>query len=317
MRVLSGFQPSGSFHLGNYFGCIKPNLDFQAEADESIFIVVDLHALTTVQDPTLLKGYTEEMILDFVAMGVEPTSMLFAQSAIQGHTELAWILSTVAPMGLLERAVAYKDKVERGLPASVGLFTYPILQTADIVLYDADKVPVGKDQIQHLEIARDITIKFNNTYGDVLTVPELVVYEAVAVVPGTDGQKMSKSYGNAIPIFGEEKAVKKAIMGIQTDSKDMNDPKDPDTCVIYQIHKCFLDASEQESLAEKYRSGIPYGDAKKLLFESYMDYFGSMREARAKLSMADAEAILVSGTQRAQETADRTMERVKKAVGLV
>ena len=230
MRVLAGFQPSGKFHLGNYFGSIVPNLEWQEKSDESYFMIADLHALTSVKDPKELKESISDMVLDFLACGLDPErAVLFRQSDTPIHSELAWILSTVTPMGLMERAVSYKEKVEKGIAPSVALFTYPILQTADIVLYDIDKVPVGKDQQQHLEMARDIAIKFNNAYGGgTFVVPEGVIQQEVAVVPGIDGQKMSKSYGNTIPLFGDEKDIEKAIMGIVTDSKGVDEPKDPE-----------------------------------------------------------------------------------------
>lgn len=319
MRVLSGIQPSGQLHLGNYFGSIRPNVDLQKESDQSFYFIVDLHALTTVQDPALLRQYRADAVLDLLASGFDPEkSILFYQSDVPEHTELMWVLSTLAPMGLLERAVSYKDKVEKGITASVGLFTYPVLMAADILLYDANLVPVGKDQKQHVEIARDLGVKFNNTYGETFVLPEPKIREDVAVVPGTDGQKMSKSYGNTIPLFGEEKAIKKAIMGIVTDSKGPTDPKDPDSCIVYNIHKLFLDASGQKTLAEEYRNGLSYGDAKKKLLETYMDYFASMRAKREQLAADPAliAAIMKDGAEKASAVAEKTMERVRKAIGL-
>ena len=317
MRVLSAMQPSGQLHLGNYFGSMKPNIDFMAEAEESYFFIVDLHALTSVQDPALLRQYKEDAVLDYLAAGFDPSkATIFYQSEVQEHAELMWILSTVSPMGLLERAVSYKEKVEKGISSSVGLFIYPVLQAADIVLYGANKVPIGKDQKQHVEIARDIAIKFNNQFGETLVVPEPVVREDVAVVPGTDGQKMSKSYGNAIPLFGDEKVIQKAIMGIVTDSKGKDDPKDPDECVMYQVHRLMLSEAEKKSLSDEYRNGLPYGDAKKKLFEAYMDLFGPMRARREKLSMKEARAVLDEGAKKARTTAQQTMEAVRTAVGL-
>lgn len=319
MRVLSGIQPSGQLHLGNYFGSIKPNVDLQKEADQSFYFVVDLHALTTVHDPNALRMYREDAVLDLLASGFDPEkSILFYQSDVPEHTELMWILSTLTPMGLIERAVSYKDKVEKGVAASVGLFTYPVLMAADILLYDANLVPVGKDQKQHVEIARDLAGKFNNAFGDTFVLPEPQIRVDVAVVPGTDGQKMSKSYGNTIPLFGDEKVVRKAIMGIVTDSTGPSEPKDPDTCTVFQIHKLFLDASEQKVLGDLYRNGISYGDAKARLFEAYMDYFGSMRAKREQLAANPAEvrAIMKEGADRASTVASKTMEKVRKAIGL-
>ncbi len=317
MRVLSAMQPSGQLHLGNYFGSMKPNLDFLDKADESFFFIADLHAMTSVQDPSLLRKYKEDAVLDYLAAGFNPEkTVIFNQSEVPEHTELLWILSTVSPMGLLERAVSYKEKVEKGIASSVGLFIYPVLQAADILLYNADTVPVGKDQKQHLEIARDIAVKFNNQFGDTLTVPEPVIKEEVAVVPGTDGQKMSKSYGNAIPLFGDEKEIKKSIMGIVTDSKDKDDPKDPDSCIIYRIHRLLLSEEDALVLADEYRNGLPYGDAKKKLLSVYMDFFGAMRENRARLTSKDARDALDTGALRAKEVAGKTMKSVRKAVGL-
>lgn len=310
-------QPSGTLHLGNYFGSMVPNRELQEQSDQSYFFIVDLHALTTVHDADLLKKSRWDAVRDYIAAGFDPNkSVMFFQSDVPEHSELMWILSTVSPMGLLERAVSYKDKIEKGIEASVGLFAYPVLMAADILLYDADVVPVGKDQKQHLEMTRDIAIKFNNLYGETFAIPEPQIQEMVAVVPGTDGQKMSKSYNNTIPLFGDEKAIKKAIMGIVTDSKDKDDPKDPESCVIYAIHKLFLTVEEAESLAEDYKNGLPYGDAKKRLFETYMDYFADMRAAHAKLTDADLHDVMQIGAARAKEVAQVKMEQVKKVVGL-
>lgn len=319
MRVLSGIQPSGQLHLGNYFGSIRPNLYYAQKAESSFYFVADLHALTTLHDPDALRRLRRDTVLDYLACGFDPQkSVLYFQSDIPFHAELAWILSTVTPMGLLERAVSYKEKVEKGIAASAGLFTYPVLMAADILLYSADLVPVGKDQKQHLEMTRDIAIKFNNAFGYTLVVPEPLIRAEVAVVPGTDGQKMSKSYGNIIPIFGSEKAVKKAIMGIVTDSKDVNDPKDPDTCVIFQIHKLFLNESERKALAEEYRGGLAYGEAKKLLLQTVLDHFAPMRKQRDALEKNTryVEQIMAEGAKKAGIIASETMERVRKATGL-
>ncbi len=319
MRILSGIQPSGIPHLGNYFGYIQPNVSLQKTADVTLMIA-DLHALTTVQDPKAMRENGAQVALDLLACGFDAEKgTLFFQSHVAEHAELMWILATVSPMGLLERAVSFKEKVEKGITPSVGLFAYPVLQTADILLYNADTVPVGKDQKQHLEIARDITIKFNNAYGETFVLPEAMIREDSAVVPGTDGQKMSKSYGNTIPLFGTEKTIQKAIMGIVTDSKGVEEPKDPDTCTVYQIHKLFLSKDEAETLAEKYRAGgLGYGDAKKLLFSAYMDTFGTMRKKREELEKKPdlVREIIESGARKAKNVAQATMERVRKAVGL-
>jgi len=319
MRVLSGIQPSGQLHLGNYFGSMKPNIELVGTVESSMYFVVDLHALTTVQDPTALRTYRYDAILDCLACGLDPQkAILFYQSDVSAHAELMWILSTVSPMGLLERAVSYKDKVEKGIAASVGLFTYPVLMAADILLYQTDVVPVGKDQKQHVEMARDIAAKFNNIFGETFVIPEPQIKADVAVVPGVDGQKMSKSYGNTIPLFGDEKVIKKAIMGIVTDSVGPTEPKDPDTCTVYQIHKSFLDASGQKALADEYRAGIAYGDAKKKLFEAYMDHFAGMRAKREELAKDTAyvQSVIAEGAQKASLIAGETLKKVYTAVGL-
>jgi tryptophanyl-tRNA synthetase len=319
MRVLSGIQPSGQLHLGNYFGSIRPNLEQIGKAEQNVFFIADLHALTTVHDTKVLRTMREDIILDYLACGFDPEqAVIFYQSQVPQHTELMWVLSTLTPMGLLERAVSYKDKIEKGMDATAGLFTYPVLMAADILLYNATHVPVGKDQKQHLEIARDIAIKFNHAYGETLTVPEPVIREDVAVVPGTDGQKMSKSYGNTIPLFGPEKAIQKAIMGIVTDSTGPNEPKDPDSCIVYQIHKLFLDAKDQKALAGEYKAGISYGDAKKQLFEAYMDHFGAMRQKREELAAQPdyIRQVIEEGAQKASTIAARTLDSVYTAVGL-
>ena len=319
MRVLSAIQPSGNLHLGNYFGSIKPNLDAVATADGSLYFIVDLHALTTIHDPGMLRQYCRDAALDILACGLDSgKTIFFFQSHVPEHAELMWILSTVTPMGLLERAVSYKEKVEKGISASAGLFNYPVLMAADILLYDADIVPVGKDQKQHLEMTRDIAIKFNSTFGETFVVPEVKIREDVAVVPGTDGQKMSKSYGNTIPLFGSEKEIEKAIMGITTDSKGAKDPKDPETCIIYHLLKLFLSAAETKKLADEYCSGLSYGEGKKRLFQTYMDSFAPMRTKRAELEKKKGylEEVSEDGARKARAVAGKTMERVRKAVGL-
>ncbi|PIQ76029.1 tryptophan--tRNA ligase [Candidatus Peregrinibacteria bacterium CG10_big_fil_rev_8_21_14_0_10_49_24] len=318
MRILTGIQPSGTPHLGNYFGYFKQNIDLLGE-EENLLMIADLHALTTVHNAQELRTFRQELSKDFLACGFDPSrGTLFFQSYVPEHTELSWILSCSTPMGLLERAVSYKDKVQQGLEANVGLFTYPVLQAADILIYDADVVPVGKDQKQHIEIARDIAQKFNHRYGsDLLSAPEPRIVENVAVIPGTDGQKMSKSYGNTIPMFGEEKVIKKAIMGIVTDSTTMEEPKNPENCVVYALHSLLLDESEKNALADRYRAGgLGYGDAKKLFFEAFMDYFGPLRERRSNLKEKDVQDVILQGSARARAIAGATIERVRTAVGL-
>jgi tryptophanyl-tRNA synthetase len=319
MRVLSGMQPSGNVHVGNYFGSMKPNIDLLG-ADENIYIVVDLHALTTVHDPDELRRYRQDLMMDMLACGFDASKgILFFQSYIPEHAELAWILSCVTPVGLLERSVSYKDKISQGHDANAGLFMYPVLQAADILLYDADVVPVGKDQKQHLEISRDIAQKFNHRYGaDTLVVPEAQIRDDVAVVPGTDGKKMSKSYGNTIPLFADDKTTEKIIMGIVTDSKGVEDPKDPETCFVYQIHSLLLDEGKKKALAEKYRAGgLGYGEAKKMLLADFFEYFGAMREKRANIKEKEVEEVIMEGSKKARSIAEKTMGRVRKAVGLL
>lgn len=319
MRVLSGIQPSGQLHIGNYFGSIKPNLEKIGTADESLYCIVDLHALTTVQDAALLREYRRDALLDLLACGFDPDkAILFYQSDVPAHTELMWILSTITPMGLLERSVSYKDKVQKGISASAGLFTYPVLMAADILLYGVDIVPVGQDQKQHVEIARDLAIKFNNAFGETLIVPEPKIAKEVAVVPGTDGQKMSKSYGNTIPLFGEEAAVKKAVMGIVTDSKGMNDPKDPDTSPIFQIHSLFLSDADKKALADEYKNGLPYGEAKKKLLASVTEHVAPMRAKREELAKDPKKLLEIAqaGAAKASVIANETLGKVYTAVGL-
>jgi tryptophanyl-tRNA synthetase len=319
MRVLTGLQPSGDLHLGNYFGSLKPNLEMIGQAEQNFMLIVDLHALTTVQDPQKLREFRRNALLDFLACGFDPAkATIFYQSDIAEHTQLMWLLSNLTPMGLLERAVSYKDKVEKGIAANVGLFTYPVLMAADILLYDATTVPVGKDQKQHVEMARDIAAKFNNLYGETFVLPEPRIKEEIAVVPGTDGQKMSKSYGNTIPLFGEEKKIQKAIMGIVTDSKGQNDPKVPEESPIYRIHSLFLSKDEAQSLADEYRNGLSYGDAKKKLFQAYMDHFGPLRTARAELESKPDLLVEIAdeGAKKAREVASKTLAKAWKAVGL-
>lgn len=318
--------------MGNYFGSIVPNLEFVGKADavprsgavapttvESFFFIADLHALTSIRDPEELRKARREIILDYLACGFDPEkAVIYCQSDVPQHTELMWILSCVTPMGLLERAVSFKEKVEKGLSATAGLFNYPLLMAADILLYNANCVPVGRDQKQHLEMTRDIAIKFNVAFGDTLVVPEPLIRDNTAVVPGTDGQKMSKSYGNTIPLFAEESVVKKAIMGIVTDSKGASDPKDPEHCTMFQIHKLFLTERDAKELAQEYRDGLSYGEGKKRLLEATMQLFGPLREKRKELQKRKGyvEDVLLEGKKKAAAVAQETMGRVRKAVGL-
>jgi tryptophanyl-tRNA synthetase len=323
MRILTGIQPSGTFHIGNYFGAIRPLVQMQ-ERGQVFAILVDLHALTTVQSAELLRTNLRSGAVDWLACGLDPErSVFFRQSDLPEHTELMWILNTVTPMGLLERAHAYKDKVAQGLSASAGLFTYPVLQAADILLYDADVVPVGKDQKQHLEIARDIAVKMNEAYGggeELLKLPEAEIAEEVAVVPGLDGRKMSKSYGNTIEIFGDEKTTRKRIMSIVTDSTPLEAPKDPEGSTIVALYKLVAPPEEVRRMEEEHRAGgVGYGEFKKRLFEALWDYFAPMRARREEILARPGyvDEVLADGARRAREIAGPTMERVKRAVGLM
>ncbi len=318
-RVLTGVQASGTLHIGNYFGAIRQMVDHQEKSDLFLFIA-NLHSLTTVSDPKLLKSLTLQAATDLLALGINPDHCHFwVQSDVPEVAELSWILSSLTPMGLLERAHAYKDKVAKGIHPSVGLFTYPVLMAADILINQIQLVPVGKDQKQHVEIARDIAIKFNNLYGETFTIPEPEIPEDVAVIPGTDGQKMSKSYGNTIPIFAEDNAIKKAVMGIVTDSKGVEESKDPETNNIFNICKLFLTKSEQAAFADRFRKGgMGYGDAKKYLLEKVLEYFRPFKEKRKYLenNSDEVEKILEDGAMKVRRTTLKTLEAVRKATGL-
>jgi tryptophanyl-tRNA synthetase len=317
MRTLTGLQPSGTLHIGNYFGSIMQAKTTFKHADEKFMFVADLHAITSVLDAEKLKSSRIEIVQDYLACGFDPNDInIYQQSDIPEHCELMWILSNIAPMGLLERAHSYKDKIAKGKQANVGLFTYPILMAADILLYQVDQVPVGKDQKQHVEITRDLAIKFNNTFGETFTIPDVVIAEEVAVVPGTDGAKMSKSYGNTIPLFTDEATAKKAIMSITTDSKGKDDPKDPDSCMIFQINKLFLNDAEREALSADYRGGLPYGDAKKRLLQDYLTHMQPLWEARSGITEDYARDVLIEGAKKVRSIAQATMENVKERVGL-
>ena len=319
MRILTGVQPSGIPHLGNYFGAMKQVCALQDKGESYLFIA-DYHALTTSPDPKVLRQNVVNLALDFISCGVDlDKTVFFRQSDVPEVCELSWILGTVTPVGLLERAHSYKDKLAKGFAANTGLFTYPVLMAADILLYRSDLVPVGKDQKQHLEITRDVAIKFNNAYGDILTIPEGYIPENAAVVPGTDGQKMSKSYGNTIPIFGTEKEIKKAVMNIVTDCKGLEEKKDPDHCNVFAIYKLFATPEEQQKMRENYLGGnYGYGHAKLALFEKIWTTFEPMRKRRAELA-ADAtfvERTLAANGERARCEAEKLMRKVRRAVGL-
>ena len=319
MRVLSGIQPSGRFHIGNYFAMMKRMIQFQENHTLFCFIV-NLHALTSVTDGNALKTETMNACLDFLALGLDPEkSIFYVQGDVPEVCELTWILNNHTPVGLLERAHSYKDKLAKGIPANAGLFDYPVLMAADILLYQADAVPVGKDQKQHLEITRDVAIKFNNTYGETFVVPDAWIEEDTAIIPGIDGQKMSKSYGNTLEIFGGKKETKKRIMRIVTDSTPVEDPKDPDKCNVFALISLFMDETELSALAERYRAGnMGYGEVKKELFERMWEYFAPYREKRTQLenNLDFVHQVMQKGAEKAREIAAPTLQDVRQKVGL-
>jgi tryptophanyl-tRNA synthetase len=319
MRILSGIQPSGVLHIGNYFGMMRPAIELQRDG-ETFYFIADYHALTSVRDPEALREHARRVALDFLACGLDPErAALFRQSDVPQVTELAWILSTVAPMGLLERAHSYKDKLARGMAATVGLFNYPVLMAADILIYDSDIVPVGKDQKQHIEMTRDLAVKMNETFGQIFKLPEPRIQAATEVVPGIDGQKMSKSYGNNIDIFGDEKETLKRIMSIVTDSAPVEAPKDPSRSTIFQLYSLVASKNEIAEMREQFqKGGTGYGDFKKQLFKKLWDYFAPMRKRREEI-LADKsyiDNVLARGAKRANEVADVVMERVRAVIGL-
>lgn len=319
MRILSGIQPSGKLHLGNYFGMMRPVLELQQRGEAFIFIA-NYHALTTMNNPEELRAYTWDVALDFLACGLNPEKAAFyRQSDVPEVTELTWLLSTLTPMGLLERCHSYKDKMARGIAASHGLFSYPVLMAADILAVQSDLVPVGRDQKQHVEVTRDLALKFNNQYGPVFKIPESSIHEDVAVVPGVDGQKMSKSYNNTIEIFGAIAEAKKQIMRIVTDSKSLDDAKDPDTCNVFALFKLLASPEQQAELADLYRAGgMGYGEAKKRLAALFEAHFEPLRKKRAELAQDTdyVEDVLRDGARRAREEARSTLNRARQAAGL-
>lgn len=319
MKILSGIQPSGKLHIGNYFGMMKTMISHMENADLYVFIV-DLHALTSVHDRDLLARGTIEAAADFLALGLDPEKCTFwVQSDVPEVCELTWVLSTLAPMGLLERCHSYKDKIAKGISPSHGLFSYPVLMAADILLYQADRVPVGQDQKQHLEVARDIAQKFNNEFGETFVVPEPAIDEHTATVPGLDGQKMSKSYDNTIPIFLEGKPLKKQIMAIQTDATPVEEPKDPDTCNLFQIFRLFATPERLAEVHELYvNGGAAYGYIKLELLELITDYFAEARTRKAQYLADPGEVrkIMARGAEKARAKASVTIDLVRDRVGL-
>jgi tryptophanyl-tRNA synthetase len=319
-RTLTGIQPTGTLHLGNYFGAMRPAIDAQGRG-ECFYFIADYHSMTALFDPAERRRNTLGVALDWLACGLDPAQSVFwRQSDVPEVTELAWILGTLAPKGMLERATSYKDKVAKGIAPNFGLFAYPVLMAADILLYDINVVPVGKDQKQHLEMARDLAIKFNQTYGETLVVPEPQIREETAAVPGLDGQKMSKSYGNTIEIFGDEKALRKKIMGIVMDSRPPQEPKpDAEKNLALQLLKLFAAPAVAADYEDRLRAGgLGYGDLKKALFQHYWDYFAPARVRRAELA-ADPERleqILQDGAARARAVAGPVLKRARQASGL-
>lgn len=319
MRVLSGIQPSGGLHIGNYFGAMRQHLQFQAEHD-CFYFIADYHALTSNPTPADIARHTLNVAMDYIALGLDTEKTIFwRQSDVPEVTELTWLLSCVTPMGLLQRCTSYKDKVAQGLSPNHGLFAYPVLQAADILIYKSDLVPVGADQKQHIEITRDIAIRFNNAYGEIFTVPNEHIVESVAVIPGVDGQKMSKSYGNTIEIFEPEESVRKKIMRIVTDSTPVEEAKNPDKCNVFALLKLVASPDELAEWEKRYRSGgMGYSEAKKRLAELIIDFFKPFRQKRTELegNIGYVKEALANGAKRARAIAAETLAQARKAVGL-
>lgn len=320
MRVLSGIQPSGKLHLGNYFGMMKPALELQEKEAETFLFIANYHALTSVQEAESLRQATNDVALDFLACGLDPAKTVFyRQSDVPQVHELAWLLSIVTPMGLLERCHSYKDKAARGITPTHGLFAYPVLMAADILAVQADIVPVGQDQKQHVEVTRDMAIKFNNRFGETFRIPEPVIKEDVAVVPGIDGQKMSKSYNNSIDLFSTEKELRKTVMRIVTDSKTIADKKDPDKCNLFALFRLFAPRERCTQIAGRYRSGgIGYGEIKQELADLIWQYFARARARREQLlpDPKKVEQILQDGAAKSNKVIQETLKKARKAVGL-
>jgi tryptophanyl-tRNA synthetase len=317
--VLSGIQPSGRLHIGNYFGAVRQYVALQADYD-AFYFIADLHALTSIESPNAMADLCHDVAVSLLALGVSPErATLFRQSDIPEVAELTWLLACVTPVGLMERCHAYKDKVSRGLTASVGLFSYPVLMAADILIYDSHLVPVGQDQKQHLEVTQDIAGSFNFRYGEVLTRPEPYIMPEVAVVPGLDGQKMSKSYGNVVEIFEDAKTVERKILRMKTDSTSVEEPKDPETCNLFALFRLFASAEERDDLARRYREGgVGYGEVKKRVAELFLDYFGPARARREELESDPdfVRDVFATGARRAREKAREVLDRARSACGI-
>jgi tryptophanyl-tRNA synthetase len=320
MRILSGIQPSGALHLGNYFGMMRPAIELQ-EKGEALYFIADYHSMTSLFDAGERRKNSLDVALDFLACGLDPKkAVFFKQSDVPEVTELSWILSTLTPMSLLEKGHSFKDKSAKGIPVNHGLFAYPVLMAADILIYDSNIVPVGRDQKQHVEMTRDIAIKFNEQYSQTFVIPEPRIRDEVAVVPGTDGQKMSKSYGNTIEIFGEEKAIRKKIMGIQMDSRTPAEPKpDADKNLAIQLLKLVAPSDVSIDFENRLRAGgLGYGDLKKALFENYWNYFADARKKRAELAadLGYVNQVLADGAAKARNLANKVLKRARQASGL-
>ncbi|QDS88584.1 Tryptophan--tRNA ligase [Rosistilla ulvae] len=319
MRVLSGIQPTGRFHWGNFFGAIRQYIDLQ-HSHEGFYFIADLHALTTVRDPQVLRQNVRDAALDLLALGLDPAkATLFVQSHVPEVSELSWLLMTGTPMGLLERCHAYKEKKERGIKSDAGLFTYPVLMAADILAYDADLVPVGADQIQHVEVCRDLAGSFNHAFGETFVLPKAKVLEEAAKVPGTDGQKMSKSYDNTLPLFGDTKAIRKQIMRITTDSRPMEEPKDPEGDHLFDLLRLVGSQSDIDAMAETYRrGGFGYGEVKKAVAAASEEFFAAARQRRAELEhdVDYVDQVLRQGAEKARAKAADVLARTQRACGL-
>src|ERR1700744_3083153 len=320
MRILSGIQPSGALHLGNFFGMMRPAIELQ-EKGEAFYFIADYHSMTSLFNAAERRKNTLDVALDFLACGLDPKkSLFFKQSDVPEVTELSWILSTLTPMSLLEKGHSFKDKSAKGIPVNHGLFAYPVLMAADILIYDSNLVPVGRDQKQHVEMTRDIAIKFNEQYGETFVIPEPQIREETALVPGVDGQKMSKSYGNTIEIFGEEKPIRKKIMGITMDSRQPAEPKpDADKNLAVQLLKLIASPDIGNDFENRLRAGgLGYGDLKKALFENYWNYFAGARKKRAELAadLGYVNGVLAEGATKARVLAQKVLKRARKASGL-
>lgn len=320
MRILTGLQPSGKLHVGNYFGAMQPAVRLQDQG-EAFYFIADYHAMTSASDPEALRLNVRELAVDFLACGLDPSrAVFFRQSAVPEVNELAWILSTVCPMGLLSKCHSYKDKTAQGIAPNHALFAYPVLMAADILLYDSNQVPVGKDQKQHLEVTRDLAVKLNETYGEgTVVLPEAIIREDTAVVVGLDGRKMSKSYHNTLPIFGDEKPLRKTIMRIVTDSTPVEQPKPIEGSTILALYKLFASEADYATMiADHQNGGVGYGDFKKRLADAYWEFFAPMREKRQEI-LADpayVDSVLAAGAEKARAEATKVLDRVRRAVGL-